>query len=180
MGPRKAGDPPQYSSTPPRLPDPGNLRMKLQVELEVTAAGFCETAAEFRELHKSMASMATEQTSFQSEILNELRQLRLGRAAQVIEPSVLQINSQSTSPVPIISPSVTQPISQVLQFETMDSYGPQQQQYMRPPPPPPPLPAISVPYHYQQQGAWYLNQYRYHSSESPSPPPPHYAHHYNP
>ncbi|KAM5569773.1 hypothetical protein ABKV19_017005 [Rosa sericea] len=161
MGPRRAGNPPQYSSTPPRPPDPGNLRMKLQVELEETTAGF-------RELQKSMASMATEQAVSQSEILHELRQLRLERTAQVMEPSV------PTSSVQIISPAVTQPISSALQFwTTSDPYYYQEQQ---PPPPPPSRPPVLL----QQQGVWYSNQNQYqcHPLQPPSPPqqwvrPPH-------
>ncbi|XP_024156091.1 mucin-5AC-like [Rosa chinensis] len=76
--------------------------MKLQISKE-------ETSAWCSELEQTA-------TSFHSEILHKLRQLRLERIAQVMEPSV------PTSSVSIISPPVTQPVSSVLQFGTIDSY----------------------------------------------------------
>ncbi|KAM5558678.1 hypothetical protein ABKV19_020388 [Rosa sericea] len=125
MGPRSAGNPPPYSSAPPRPPDLDEVRRKrIQIAKEQVAE---RTAAWRRELEKTMAS-------FQSELLNELRGFRLELTAQVMEPSV------PTSSVPIISLPVTQPVSSGLQLGTIDCYKP---------PPPPPATADPYPYGYE-------------------------------
>ncbi|KAM5575256.1 hypothetical protein ABKV19_014281 [Rosa sericea] len=171
MGPRRAGDPPPYSSTPPRPPDPGNLRMKLQVELEETAAGFRETAAECRELHKSMASMPTEQAIFQSEILNELRQFRFERTAQLRPPPpppaamADPYHYQQHQPPPSSRPPILHQ-QQGVWYSSQNQY---QYHSLQPP---------SLP----QQ--WVLPPHADHLPPSLGyyhpPPPPHYAHHHYP
>lgn len=91
---RKAGgNPPPPPPSPPHSRELSHVEFDLQIHRD-------ETIAKFSEIQESMESVRAQQNSFRAEILEELRQLRVGSKQPIVEvtdPNLLQFGTLPSS-----------------------------------------------------------------------------------
>lgn len=91
---RKAGgNPPPPPPSPPHSRELSHVEFDLEIHRD-------ETIAKFSEIQESMESVRAQQNSFRAEILEELRQLRVGSKQPIVEvtdPNLLQFGTLPSS-----------------------------------------------------------------------------------